>query len=89
MNVGISTFRIFIMYVFISDMLPTLYHYKPTTPMFSAPFRPSLDQNILISKNKTAFLHIVVGRLFMLEIIFLKYLVFYFLRPVLYTIYYI
>ena len=54
MNVGISTFRIFIMYVFISDMLPTLYHYKTTTPMFSVPFRPSLDQNILISKNKTA-----------------------------------
>ena len=54
MNVGISTFRIFIMYVFISDMLPTLYHYKTTTPMFLVPFRPSLDQNILISKNKTA-----------------------------------
>ena len=54
MNVGISTFRIFIMYVFISDMLPTLYHYKTITPMFSVPFRPSLDQNILISKNKTA-----------------------------------
>lgn len=35
-------------------MLPTLYHYKTITPMFSVPFRPSLDQNILISKNKTA-----------------------------------
>ena len=64
MNVGISTFRIFIMYVFISDMLPTLYHYKTITPMFSVPFRPSLDQNILISKNKTALTSLRGGFIF-------------------------